>query len=299
MKPWMAFVIAACAAVAEPAGADNLSHADVKALASTMPAAEIAYGDDPLQVGELRLPAGEGPFPVAIVIHGGCWTKSIGATREYMQPLASALTANGIATWNVEYRQMGDAGAGWPGTFLDWGAAADHLRALADRYPLDLSQVTAIGHSAGAHAALFLASRQRLPEDSEIRGDRPLPIQAVVSLDGPADLAAGRMAAAEICGVDGIEAVMGGLPEAVPQRYQQGSPAALLPLGVPQLIVSSVIMPPDQGEAYRSAALRAGDAAELLVLKNSGHFDMTAPGTASWEMLLPSYLRMMRGSEAK
>jgi hypothetical protein len=32
----------------------------------------IAYGSDPLQFGDLRLPSGPGPYPVAVVIHGGC-----------------------------------------------------------------------------------------------------------------------------------------------------------------------------------------------------------------------------------
>ena len=40
-----------------------------------LPAAgeRIAYGDGPQQFGELRLPKGDGPFPVVVLIHGGCW----------------------------------------------------------------------------------------------------------------------------------------------------------------------------------------------------------------------------------
>jgi len=34
----------------------------------------IAYGKDPLQFGEMRVPVGTGPFPVAILVHGGCWS---------------------------------------------------------------------------------------------------------------------------------------------------------------------------------------------------------------------------------
>src|SRR5258706_11392617 len=39
---------------------------------ATPPADErIVYGTGPLQFGELRLPSGAGPFPVAILVHGG------------------------------------------------------------------------------------------------------------------------------------------------------------------------------------------------------------------------------------
>jgi acetyl esterase/lipase len=107
------------------------------------------YGSDKLQFGELRLPAGKGPFPVVAVIDGGCWTRSFEDVTG-TSPLADMLTKRGIATWNIEYRARGDAGAGYPGTFQDVGAGVDHLRALARRYPLDLKRLAIAGHSAGS-----------------------------------------------------------------------------------------------------------------------------------------------------
>jgi acetyl esterase/lipase len=129
----------------------------VAALPASIRTKTEAYGPDPLQVGDLRIlrmPKGLGPFPVAVIVHGDCWTKGF-ATLSYMSPLASALTDAGIATWNVEYRQVGDAGGGWPGTYLDWAAASHHLRILAKSYALDLKRVIAIGHSAGASGAFW------------------------------------------------------------------------------------------------------------------------------------------------
>lgn len=275
--------------------AETLGHDDVEQLARSAPDLLESYGNHPAQKGELRLPSGAGPFPVAIVVHGGCWTKSIGATESYMAPLASVLTAHGIATWNIDYRQVGDAGAGWPGTFEDWSAAADHLRSLAKRYPLDLSRAGVIGHSAGAHAAFFLAGRSQLPAGAQLAAPSPLPIHTLVALDGPGDLERGRARAAEVCGVDGIFAVMGGFPKDVPERYIEGSPVNLLPFGTRQLVVSSVIMTAEQGEAWKQAATASGDFVELIHLDRSGHFGMLAPGTASFEMLLPAFLRTLRG----
>ena len=186
-----------------------------------------AYGADPLQYGELRLPAGPGPFPVAVIIHGGCWTRGF-ATLRYMAPLASALAAKGVATWNVEYRQLGDNEAGWPGTFLDWAAATDHLRALAQKHPLDLSRVIAVGHSAGAQAALWLAARGRLPPTSAIRSGDPLKISAVVAIDGPVDLKAFIALDKFVCGKPVVSRLLGGSPEEVPGRYRESSPIELL-----------------------------------------------------------------------
>jgi acetyl esterase/lipase len=79
--------------------------------AGKAPALVQTYGSNALQFGELRLPKDNGLFPVAVVIHGGCWTKGFTTLRN-TAPLASALAAKGIATWNIEYRQVGDNGAG-------------------------------------------------------------------------------------------------------------------------------------------------------------------------------------------
>src|ERR1017187_3521621 len=105
----------------------------------------IAYGSDPQQFGDLRLPKGAGPFPVVIVIHGGCWRAQY--DLEHNGRMAGALTAPGAATWSIEYRRLGNPGGGAPGTFDDVAAAAAYLQVLAKQYPLDLKRVTAVGHS--------------------------------------------------------------------------------------------------------------------------------------------------------
>src|SRR4051812_30037720 len=86
----------------------------------------ITYGNRPQQFGELRLPKGDGPFPVVVVIHGGCWQNAFDFV--YMTRLAAWLTHHGVATWTIEYRRLGDEGGGWPGTFLDVATATDALR---------------------------------------------------------------------------------------------------------------------------------------------------------------------------
>jgi acetyl esterase/lipase len=72
-------------------------------------AIRIAYGADSLQFGDLWIPSGSGPHPVAVVIHGGCWTNFVGL--DFNNAMSDAITAAGIATWNIEYRRFQDLGA--------------------------------------------------------------------------------------------------------------------------------------------------------------------------------------------
>jgi len=279
--------MAAVAAVALVVAVDaqqRLGARDVDALPSKVADAREAYGSEPLQFGDLRVPAGRGPFPVAIVIHGGCWVSRF-ASLENTAAMADALRTAGVATWNIEYRRVDHAGGGWPGTFTDVAAGADHLRELARKHPLDLKRVVAVGHSAGAPLALWLGARHRLPAGSPLRtsGD-PLPLRAVVALGGPGDLRDFNLYASSICGAPVIDELFGGSPAAVPDRYAQGSPVELLPFGIPQVLLvgeDDSVMPERARDAYTSAARAAGDQIQSLVVPG-GHFEVIAPTSTAW-----------------
>jgi alpha/beta superfamily hydrolase len=261
---------------------------EVAAITSSAPTAVEHYGRDPLQLGELRLPHGEGPFPVAIIIHGGCFAKGY-ATQSYMRPLAAELTRRGIATWNIEYRQVGDMGGGWPGTFLDWAAAADHLRRLAQHHPLDLSRVVAAGHSAGASAALWLAARPQLSSGSEIRGQDPLHVDAAIAIDGPADLAGWIGEDAAVCSLPVIVPLFGGTPRQLPQRYALGDPARMPAPALPSILFASTVLSAQQAERF--AALHARS--RTVALEDAGHFDMLAPERPSFTRVIDAIVAII------
>jgi acetyl esterase/lipase len=211
--------------------AQNMTYQDIERIPVPPADHRISYGDDPLQFGELRLPQGRGPHPVAIIIHGGCWFSAYDI--RHIGNFAAALTSAGVATWTLEYRRIGNTGGGWPGTFEDTAQGADYLRVLARSYPLDLRRVVAVGHSAGGQLALWLAARRHLPRNSPLRrSSRPLSLHGVISLAGITDMRRFRPR----CD-DAIGRLLGGSPEEVATRYQQTSPVELLPLRVPQRLI--------------------------------------------------------------
>src|SRR5947209_17499812 len=120
----------------------------------------IAYGSDPLQFGDLRVPQEEGLHPVVIVIHGGFWRANY--DLEYIGHLCAELTRQGLATWSLEYRRIGNPGGGWPGTLDDVRTGAAHLEKIAAERSLDLKRVVAMGHSAGGHLVLWLAKQNAI-----------------------------------------------------------------------------------------------------------------------------------------
>ena len=273
--------------------AQDKTPADLLKMPVAPGARRIAYGSDPLEFGELRVPAGKGPHPVVIVIHGGCWLARLKSYDEravaldLVRPLSAALTEAGFATWNLEYRRIGNAGGGWPGTFQDVARGADHLRKLAGENRLDLTRVVAIGHSAGGHLALWLAARGKLPKSSDLYAKDPLPVKGVVDLDGPGDLKATLPMQQQVCGAPVLTQLLGGTPVEQPQRYREASPIEMLPLGVPQEFFAGRMFAA-QAPPYEAAGKRSGDAVHAVVLADAGHFVFIDPGSAVWPQVVRS-----------
>jgi acetyl esterase/lipase len=118
------------------------------------PSQTYRYDDGPEHEADLMLPAGDGPYRVAVLLHGGFWRARF--TRAIMSALAVDLAARGWASWNVEYRRLG-RGGGAPEMLDDVRAALDAL--IGAEIPLDPSRAVVIGHS--AEASLVSASPGR------------------------------------------------------------------------------------------------------------------------------------------
>ena len=198
----------------------------------------------------------------------------------HIRPFCTALSSLGYAVWSIEYRRVGNGGE-WPVMFTDVGAAADRLREVADAQNLDLSRVAAIGHSAGGHLALWLASRHKKLV-SEAHVGSPINLIGVVSLAGITDLA--DTLATNICTGNVIN-LMGGTPQQWPARYAAASPIELAPLGVPQYLIHGRHdddVPLAHVQPYVARAQACGDNVTLAVIEDCGHFELVTPNSIAW-----------------
>lgn len=249
--------------VAAAAGVPALSQ-NILQLPPPKANVRIPYGKQPAQFGDLWLPAGAGPHPTVLFIHGGFWSNAY--NLEYAGHLCAALAKAGAASWNIEYRRVGDSGGGWPGTMDDVLHAGEFLMQLAPNYNLDLRRTVGAGHSAGGQLVLWLAAQRAV----ELRG--------VVPLAAVSDL---RRAYALQLGGNAVGKFLGGSPDSLPQRYAASSPMQLLPISVPQRVMHGTadnLVPFEMSERFSKASHNA----KLIPLAGAGHFELVDPRSREW-----------------
>lgn len=242
----------------------------------------LTYGEDAFQFGDLFVPETAEPHPIVLLLHGGFWRVPYGLDE--LRGLAENLASLGIAAWNIEYRRVGNPHGGWPTTLLDVAQATDYLTTIRSSYALDLQRGVIVGHSAGGHLALWAAARHRLPSTSALAASQParLPLRAAISLAGTVDLEHTWHLQS---GGGATAAFLGGSPADYPERYASASPARLLPLGVPQLLLHGTqdqLLPLEVSQAYASKAMAAGDEVQLLEIPGADHFALIDPHSTAW-----------------
>lgn len=259
----------------------------------------ILYDVNPSTFGDLRLPKTIKPdpkgYPVLVFLHGGGWTSdwTIGHTEQ----LVEALSNEGIATWSIEYRRLGNVGGGYPGTFMDVAKGLDSLRKLASKYPLDLNRVIVAGHSSGGHLALWLAGRRNLPKTSRLYVPDPLPIKGVVALAAVADLE-GALTVGDR--KDTLQLLNVSDANAAAPLWAETNPARLLPFGVPQVLIVGTKDGPwrvTTTKNYAQAATDAGDKVQLIIPEGANHFDVVHAHGPAYP-LISGAVRTMLGLQA-
>ncbi|MEA2010283.1 MAG: type II 3-dehydroquinate dehydratase [Actinomycetota bacterium] len=232
------------------------------------PVETIEYGPDPDNAGDLRIPHGPGPHPVAVLLHGGFWRNTV--ARDLLDAAAVDLTERGWATWNVEFVRVG-GGGGWRATTADVATAIRSLVEFAEGHDLDLDRVVVVGHGSGGQLAL---------QSAVDRGEPP--ISAVVALAPIADLETAHEAG---IGDDAVNAFARRTPEQAPERYAAASPIKNLPIGVPLLIVTGDEddrVPATISREFAGQAADAGDTVVYHELEGVGHGELIDPATRAW-----------------
>jgi acetyl esterase/lipase len=238
----------------------------------------LAYGTDPNQFGDLRLPKSPGPFPVAMNIHGGYWRAKYDLA--HAGHLCAALTGKGIATWNLEYRRVGNPGGGWPGTLEDIANGFRYLPQIAEQYNLDASRVAVLGHSAGGQLALCLAAHE--PS-----------LKHAISLAGVVDL---QQTYNLHLSNDAVVEFLGGKPADVPDHYHEADPMRLpIPRAHQVLIhgLSDDEVPTDFSHTYVVEKRKKGEDVLLVTIPKADHFDLIDPRSAAWPIVEAAVLKAL------
>jgi acetyl esterase/lipase len=237
--------------------------------------ARVPYGADPNQFLEIRLPRAQGPHSVLLNIHGGFWRAKYDLA--HTGHLCEALRAAGVATFNIEYRRVGNAGGGWPGTFEDIRAAYRFVQQERSRFHLDLDRLIVMGHSAGGQLALCLAAHETS-------------LHRAISLAGVVDL---KKAFALHLSHDAVVEFLGGKPDAVPEHYREADPMELtIPHARQWLLQGSEddTVPPELSRDYVLQKKKAGEPAELLEIPHAGHFDLIDPASEAFKQVKSTVL---------
>jgi len=241
---------------------------DVLSRPQPPPDERIPYGTGANQFVEVRLPQSSGPHPVLLNIHGGYWRARYDLT--HAGHLCQALRMVGLATFNLEYRRVGNPGGGWPGTFEDIRSAHRFVQQARSRFHLDLDRLVVMGHSAGGQLALCLAAHETS-------------VGRAISLAGVVDL---KKAYALHLSNDAVAEFMGGKPDAVPEHYREADPMELRIPHARQWLLHGKdddTVPPEFSRDYVAQKKKAGELAELLEIPHAGHFDLIDPSSEAFK----------------
>ena len=238
-------------AVSEP-----VSFGDLLQLPFENVAQRQAYGSSP-QNTVINVRGSDSSRGVITLIHGGCWSNAY--DRNHTLPIAEALSNAGYDVWVPEYRRVGDAGGGWPGSLEDIIAAVEFVIEKTGQHPI------LVGHSAGGHLSLRAAQTG-------------LAIGAVVGLAPITDLVA---YGAESGSCQSMVAPFMGDDRYFPNESYRDASVTLSAINVPVAVVIG-----KEDPIVGATQVAVFNAWQVTTVEDAGHFDVIHPETEAFKAVL-------------
>ena len=249
-EPWREESVTAEACVRSVYGRGVVGYRDaIRHLVNraAVPFETVRYGPHDENVGDLRL----GDHRLVVLVHGGFWRHEW--ERDTTESIAVDLTQRGFTTWNIEYRRLGLDG-GWPGSAHDVLMALDFVPQL----PLQVEGLSVVGHSAGAHLAIWAAPR------SHTQVNRMVAMAPITALAMHAD--SGMYGAGEARAL-----------------LDAGAPMDVDPGDVPTLLVHGTH---DQHVPIAHSTVLAERNGLEVLTTDGGHFELLDPGSPHWDAVI-------------
>jgi acetyl esterase/lipase len=238
------------------ANSEPVSFGDLLQLPIAEVAQTHAYGSSP-QNTVVNIRGSDSSRGAITLIHGGCWSNAY--DRNHTLPMAEALSTMGYDVWVPEYRRVGDAGGGWPGSLDDIIEAIEFVTNKTGKQPI------LVGHSAGGHLSLRAAQTG-------------LAVGGVVGLAPITDLVA---YGAEPGSCQSMVAPFMGDDTFTPDVSYRNASVTLSAITVPVVVVIG-----KEDPIVRAAQVAVFSDEQVITVENSGHFDVIHPKTEAFSAVL-------------
>lgn len=242
----------------------------VCARGETIPDIEYARVEGESLRLDVHLPEGKGPFPVAILVHGGGWTAGDKSGSNHpgdsadISPWFDLLQSAGFVSFSINYRLAPQFR--WPAQVVDLDTAIRWVKAHATEYHGDPARIVLFGHSAGGHLVMYAATQT----------DPALRVSAVVGFAPVTDLVADsdRRGGLSLS----LQKLFNLLKELTPESRQilaDASPIEHVHERMPPILIvngdADRTVPVQMSEAFVAKLHESGDSARLIVRHGAPH----------------------------
>ena len=218
---------------------------------------------------DIYTPAGEGPFPAILAVHGGAWRQG---SKFALLRHAWKMAQSGYIVVSINYRHAPQHP--FPAQIHDCKHAIRWMKSRASEMKLDPDRIGAFGYSAGGHLVSLLGTADA--EDG-LEGDAAPELK---KFDTRVLAVAAGGAPCEFSWIDGDSRVLkywlGGSPNQKPDVYRDASPTTYVSADDPPFFIfhgeSDLIVPVSSSQLFHETLEKSGVPTQHYVAKGAGHF---------------------------